>query len=544
MPIPIGDMEDPTPPSLVKLCLVLPLTIFTIWMLTRSQLAVALPLPKENVAYLKNSPRKSVTLGCYKVGNSFKLGIIKGSNTTEVKFSLRRGKQLGTTLFNKALRECKNTFSRPECSDKRDNDLDGARDFPNDTSCLNKDGVSENTPQTDLPAAPAPPSIEPSPPPTLQHLELLTPPFHGEFAISNHFDHEYPRQFVDNNGFLRTTDDEKVGGIDGHDGYDFRVPEGTELLATADGEVIFSGSETPFLCPILNKTVSGLKVVLRHKIAGRTFDVIYLHLSSLSVSIGQNIPQGSVIGLSGNTGCSTGPHLHLEITERINGKSVVIDPFGWNSSALDPWSIDGEGTSSPLLWRSGSSPILYREGIDTISSASTTSVGITKVRWMGRRDDLNPTNEFVEFTVNSRILPGGTFNLSGAKVRNNAGDEYTFPTGTTITDGTPLRLYSGLIAENSTTRSWKRSAPVWSNSGDCVQLFSSSGRRMYTFVYGGGVCPSLSSTNRRKGRGIRTQSPNPNHGEALFEETDMKEISSGLLTETMNIDSNHSEYDR
>ena len=498
------------------------LTFFTIGVGSISLEAVAVPVARESVVHLKTSPRRSLELGCYKVGRVFKIGVIKELGATEIQITPRRAKQLGASLFNKAIRECKKSFTRPECSDKRDNDLDGLRDFPDDASCGDKAGTSESTPQTAPPAAPAPPSTETPTLPPQESLELLTPPFRGEFAISNHFDHEFPKQFEDNNGFLRTTDDEKVGGIDGHDGYDFRIPEGTELLATADGEVLFSGSESPFLCPLLNKTVSGLKVVLRHRIAGRTFDVIYLHLSSLAVTVGQTIPRGTVIGLSGNTGCSTGPHLHLEITERINGKGVVVDPFGWNSTNTDPWTQDAEGTSSPLLWQTGSAPILYREGVDVINSGSTTSVGITKVRWMGRRDDLNPANEFVEFNVNSRVLPGGTFNLSGAKVRNNAGDEYTFPAGTTITDGTPLRLYSGSISENSTTRSWNRSTPIWSNSGDCVQLFTSSGRRMYTFVFGGGVCPSLSRF--RRDRDARTHTPDLNHGEALFEEMDMKAI--------------------
>lgn len=515
-------MKKSNIPLLVQLPASFLLALFTLCAGSPCMEAVALPIAKENVALLKTSPRRSVVLGCYKAGRTFKIGVIKEGSATEIDITPRRATQLGTALFNKAMRECKKSFARPECSDKRDNDLDGLRDFPEDTSCIDKAGTSEDTSPTEPPAAPAPPTTETPASPPQESLELLTPPFRGEFAISNHFDHEFPRQFVDNNGFLRTTDDEKVGGIDGHDGYDFRVPEGTELLATADGEVLFSGSESPFLCPILNKTVSGLKVVLRHRTAGRTFDVIYLHLSSLAVTVGQTIPRGTVIGLSGNTGCSTGPHLHLEITERINGKGVVVDPFGWNSTNTDPWTQDAEGTSSTVLWQTGAAPNLYREGIDVINSASSTSVGITKVRWMGRRDDLNPANEFVEFNVNNRILPGGTFNLAGAKVRNNAGDEYTFPPGTTITDGTPLRLYSGSMPENNTTRSWKRNMPAWSNSGDCVQLFSSTGRRMYTFVYGGGNCPSLSSSGQ--GHNTRSYAPDPNRGVAASEGMDMKAI--------------------
>ncbi|MDX6543479.1 MAG: hypothetical protein QOK32_1082, partial [Gaiellaceae bacterium] len=51
----------------------------------------------------------------------------------------------------------------------------------------------------------------------------------------------------------------------------------------------------------------------------------YGHQSSIAVKVGQSVTQGQVIGASGNTGHSTGPHLHFEV--RVNG--TPVDPLGY-----------------------------------------------------------------------------------------------------------------------------------------------------------------------------------------------------------------------
>ncbi|MDT9587432.1 MAG: murein DD-endopeptidase MepM [Candidatus Arsenophonus melophagi] len=85
-----------------------------------------------------------------------------------------------------------------------------------------------------------------------------------------------------------------------HQGVDFSMPVGTPILAVGDGEVImakYSG-------------LAGNYIVIRH---GHQYTTRYMHLRKLLVKPGQKIKRGERIALSGNTGRTTGPHLHYEL---------------------------------------------------------------------------------------------------------------------------------------------------------------------------------------------------------------------------------------
>ncbi len=91
-----------------------------------------------------------------------------------------------------------------------------------------------------------------------------------------------------------------------HHGQDFQAPPGTEVFATGAGTISRAGwSPHGF----------GNMVEIDH---GYGFTTIYGHLSSVEVSVGQNVTRGDMLGLSGSTGISSGPHLHYEI--HYNGK--------------------------------------------------------------------------------------------------------------------------------------------------------------------------------------------------------------------------------
>ncbi len=124
-------------------------------------------------------------------------------------------------------------------------------------------------------------------------------PFEGSYRLSSSFN---PRR-----------KHPVTGRISPHRGTDFAMPIGTPVQAPADGRVEKVG----------NHPAAGRYIVVRHDNGYRTR---YLHLSRPLVSRGDRVEMGERIALSGNTGRSTGPHLHYE---------VLV-----NNSQVDPMKVD------------------------------------------------------------------------------------------------------------------------------------------------------------------------------------------------------------
>ncbi len=104
-----------------------------------------------------------------------------------------------------------------------------------------------------------------------------------------------------------------TGQVRFHQGTDLAAPEGTPVVAAFSGRVEIAGQMGGY----------GLIVVISH---GDTHETRYAHLSEILVKAGQEIRQGTVIGLVGSTGLSTGPHLHFEIWRKMQEGLVAIDP--------------------------------------------------------------------------------------------------------------------------------------------------------------------------------------------------------------------------
>lgn len=139
--------------------------------------------------------------------------------------------------------------------------------------------------------------------------------------------HELDQYLLDKESFLRSTPtlmpanghltsnygprmSPYAGRIKMHEGLDIGAPIGTSIVAPADGVVTFSGPKPGF----------GNFVQIDH---GYGVETIFGHASSLSVRKGQKVNRGDKIATVGNTGYSTGPHVHYEV--RVNG--TPVDPL-------------------------------------------------------------------------------------------------------------------------------------------------------------------------------------------------------------------------
>jgi murein DD-endopeptidase MepM/ murein hydrolase activator NlpD len=110
-------------------------------------------------------------------------------------------------------------------------------------------------------------------------------------------------------------------GLGPHRGVDYAVPKGTPLKAVGKGTIV-----AVYETPVLGHVVELRTYATAEKI--RIF--AYCHLDSVSVKVGKQVKQGDIIGKSGNTGTSSGPHLHLMCgkTERL-ATMPVEDPLQW-----------------------------------------------------------------------------------------------------------------------------------------------------------------------------------------------------------------------
>jgi len=210
-----------------------------------------------------------------------------------------------------------------------------------------------------------------------------TYPFCGsQPEITAVYDHEYPTYncppngqsgCIGDNGVLRLYNDTVDSSLayEGHNGWDYatRATFGANfkrpILAVADGVVTAAGwhypgdaSQPDCLDQVrTHEQGYGLHIRVDH---GGT-ESVYAHLAAVHVAVGDAVAQGAVIGTSGDTGNSTGPHLHFGAF-RPHGTAYEdsFDPYGWNAdwtgrhddplpNRWDPWYRESGQVSERML---------------------------------------------------------------------------------------------------------------------------------------------------------------------------------------------------
>jgi murein DD-endopeptidase MepM/ murein hydrolase activator NlpD len=129
-------------------------------------------------------------------------------------------------------------------------------------------------------------------------------PFGGNFPITSPFGERI---------------DPKSGVKKKHNGVDFGCPEGTPIRAVLDGKISVAGWE----CENDHDQGYGRRIWIESHYKNEKLLIVYAHLSQINKWAGEFISQSGIIGLSGNSGKSTGPHLHLGC--RIKDTNQFLD---------------------------------------------------------------------------------------------------------------------------------------------------------------------------------------------------------------------------
>ena len=171
--------------------------------------------------------------------------------------------------------------------------------------------------------------------------------------------------------------------------YDFAMPLGTTITAARAGTVMATESRYPDYIiykgkPVAkNRRAKGNLVIIKHD-DGTLGTYLHIKQNGVSVSAGQYVEQGQEIALSGNSGYTTGPHLHFEVRSDDGGYTTIPVVFNNSSPRHSGALITGETYTALDIsnTRNNSSVAVFRKGYnylksfnfsDFLSSNSTTS---------------------------------------------------------------------------------------------------------------------------------------------------------------------------
>ncbi len=166
----------------------------------------------------------------------------------------------------------------------------------------------------------------------------------------------------------------KYSGGSYHSGIDFAVPVGTPVYSTCDGEVVSIQSLT---------TSYGKHIKIKATVNGETVYMRYCHLSDFAVSNGAKVSAGQLIGYSGNTGNSTGPHLHYEVRNSNdyygNVNSPTLNPSNYLPGTSYTFKTNGSSDTTKPVIENLHIALVTNETF-RVCCVPSDNVGITKVR--------------------------------------------------------------------------------------------------------------------------------------------------------------------
>ncbi|MBX3047575.1 MAG: peptidoglycan DD-metalloendopeptidase family protein [Anaerolineales bacterium] len=172
-----------------------------------------------------------------------------------------------------------------------------------------------------------------------------------------------------------------------HLGLDVSLNAGTPVLAAGAGEVVWADYGLFYRSPSYLEDPYGISVAIRHSFGhqGQPLYTIYAHLRETRVMLGDQVVAGQVIGLSGNTGQSSGPHLHFEVRLGENSVYFTHNPELWIAPT------DGYGVLVGRITDTRDFPLMNR---------------LVEVRNLADRRRINAYS----YATQTRLLPDGYYN--------------------------------------------------------------------------------------------------------------------------------------
>jgi murein DD-endopeptidase MepM/ murein hydrolase activator NlpD len=173
------------------------------------------------------------------------------------------------------------------------------------------------------------------------------------------------------------------GTLRPHHGVEFYVPEGTQVLAVADGTVVFAGNDSELVFGPQPNFYGNL-VVIEHdtRLDGQPVFTLYGHLSEPQVTEGQHVLMQQQIALSGATGVAEGAHLHFEVRVGENNYNTTRNPRLWLYPFPDRGTVVGRVVNS-------AGELLHQVSV-TLSSTDGTNLGHTTTTYAAETLNSDP----------------------------------------------------------------------------------------------------------------------------------------------------------